>query len=84
MAIYMTFGCPLYALTCAQFAGSVLSYAIELRQAKLLREPIEEAEFIFAANILSESSDTLQMGGERSRERMGIKYDENRGIEIVE
>jgi hypothetical protein len=62
MAIFMTFGCPLYAITCGQFASSIMAYATELRQAKLLRAPIQEAEFIFAANILSESSDTLQMG----------------------
>jgi hypothetical protein len=62
MGLYAAGACPLFAITTAQFALQSLSYATELQQAKLLRAPIKEAEFIFAANILSESSDTLQMG----------------------
>jgi hypothetical protein len=50
MALFMTFGCPIYAITMAQFAGMAMSHAIQMRQKDQMKKPIEEAEFIFAAN----------------------------------
>jgi hypothetical protein len=53
MAFFMTLGVPIYALTMAQFAGFAMTHAIQMRQRDQMKKPIEEAEFIFAANSKS-------------------------------
>ena len=63
MGVFMMIGVPIYACTLAEFAKIAIAHAIEAREAKLLSRPINDAEFIFAANILSaEGSETLVCG----------------------
>lgn len=63
MGVFMMIGVPIYACTMAQFARSAVARVVESREAKLLSRPIEDAEFIFAANVLSPAgSETLVLG----------------------
>lgn len=63
MGLYMQIGVPLYAVTLAQVSRFAVSYALREREDQLLNKPIEDADFLFAANILSpEGSTTLVLG----------------------
>lgn len=63
MGFYMMLGVPIYAIFIAQVARYTVIMALRAREDKLLNTPITDADFLFAANILSpEGSETLVMG----------------------
>eukprot|EP01031_Cornospumella_fuschlensis_P036791 gene36791-44631_t len=63
MGAYMMLGIPLYAATLAEWAQLAVAKALRKREQDLLNTPIEDAEFLFAANILSpQGSETLVLG----------------------
>jgi hypothetical protein len=63
MGVFMMVGVPLYAAAIGQFAHIAVGRAMARQEEKMLSRPIEDAEFIFAANILSpEGSETLVLG----------------------
>lgn len=63
MGIYMLFGVPIYAAAMAQMARYTIGWLLRQRQEMLLNRPIEDAEFLLAANVLSpEGSETLVLG----------------------
>eukprot|EP01034_Spumella_vulgaris_P036957 gene36957-45590_t len=84
MGVFMMIGVPLYACTLGQFAKIAITRAIEAREARLLKRPIEDAEFIFAANILSpEGSETLVCGEYILLELMRLGQTNQRQIEKI-
>ncbi|MCL4418116.1 MAG: hypothetical protein M1365_15765, partial [Actinobacteria bacterium] len=63
MGVFMMIGVPLYAFTLAQFSRLVVGFIVYARQDEQMNQPIEDVDFIFAANVLSpEGSVTLVLG----------------------
>lgn len=63
MGFFMMLGVPLYCVTIGQVARITVAASLQEHQKQLLRKPIEDADFIFAANVLSpEGSTTLVLG----------------------
>lgn len=61
--MYVRVWFAVYAFTMGHFALVGVTLAVEQEQNQLLNKPIEDGEFIFAANILSEpGSTTLNKG----------------------
>ncbi len=84
MGVFMMIGVPLYAAAIGQFAHLAVGRAIAAREEKMLRRPIEDAEFIFAANILSpEGSETLVLGEYILLELMRLGQTNQHQIELM-
>jgi hypothetical protein len=63
MGFFMMIGVPLYCVTIGQVARITVAASLQEHQKQMLRKPIEDADFIFAANVLSpEGSTTLVLG----------------------
>ena len=84
MGIFMMVGVPLYAAAIGQFAHIAVGRAIAAREEKMLSRPIEDAEFIFAANILSpEGSQTLVLGEYILLELLRLGQTNQQQIEVL-
>jgi hypothetical protein len=84
MGILMMAGVPIYALAMGQYARFFISQTIRYREQELLNRPIEDAEFLFAANILSpEGSETLVLGEYLLLELMRLGITNKTQIEIM-
>lgn len=82
MGFFMMVGVPIYAVAFGQYARLVISKTVQYQEEKLLNRPIEDAEFIFAANILSpEGSETLVLGEYILLELMRLGITNKRQIE---
>eukprot|EP01040_Poterioochromonas_malhamensis_P000159 gene158-165_t len=63
MGVYFLIGVPIYAITIAQYARLVFGPLAVERELRLMDRPIEDSQFLYAANVLSpEGSETLVMG----------------------
>ncbi len=63
MGVYFLIGVPIYAITIAQYARRLFGPLAVERELRLMDRPIEDSQFLYAANVLSpEGSETLVMG----------------------
>lgn len=84
MGVFMMVGVPLYAATISHFARITVGKAMKARQEELISRPIEDAEFIFAANVLSpEGSTTLVLGEYILLELMRLGATNQKQIDIL-
>ena len=74
MGTYFLFGVPIYANCLGQFAGMAIQRAVMEDRMNKLKQPIDENEFMYCANILSPAgSDTLNCGEYILLELMRLK-----------
>jgi hypothetical protein len=84
MATYFLIGVPIYAITIAQYAIIFFGPLSIAQEQKLMDRPIEDAQFLFAANVLSpEGSETLVLGEYILLELLRLKLVDQERIEML-
>jgi hypothetical protein len=84
MSIWMMISVPLYATAFGQYARMAVKKTLRYREQNLLKRPMEDAEFLFAANVLSpEGSETLVLGEYILLELMRLGITDPRQIEAM-